>query len=73
MYLLAYRQLGIFHENVVNKICKDCALACKPTWMKVTGEFMPRGGIVTTVEAEYQGNKKRVTRQRAISGYNVPL
>lgn len=54
MYLLGYRNLGIFNENAVNRILKDCVAACKPKWMRVTGEFMPRGGIATKVEAKYR-------------------
>ena len=52
-YLTAYRSLGIFHEHVVNRVLEDLVAACKPRWMKVRGEFNIRGGILTTVEAEY--------------------
>ncbi|MDR2580659.1 MAG: preQ(1) synthase [Fibromonadaceae bacterium] len=51
-YLLFYRELGIFHEHVVNKILKDCVKAVKPKQMKVIGIFNSRGGIQTTVTAE---------------------
>ncbi len=30
MYLLAYRNLGIFHENVVNRFLRDVVAAAKP-------------------------------------------
>ena len=53
MYTIFYRDVGIFNENVVNKILDDCVKACKPKWMYVTGEFNARGGIKTTVSAEY--------------------
>ena len=53
-YTLFYRQLGIFNENVVNKILDDCVKAGKPRWMEVVGEFNARGGIKTTVRAEYK-------------------
>lgn len=52
-YILAYRNLGIFYENAVNKILKDVVSACKPKWCVVTGEFNVRGGMKTTVEAKY--------------------
>jgi len=55
-YFIAYRNLGIFHENVVNKILDDLVAACQPTSMKITGEFSPRGGIKTTVTAELPSN-----------------
>lgn len=53
-YLLAYRELGIFHEHVVNKLLEDLVKACKPRQMSITGIFNNRGGITTTVEAHYK-------------------
>ena len=52
-YFISYRNVGTFHENVVNKMLDDLASACKPRKMKVIGEFSVRGGIKTTVSAEY--------------------
>jgi 7-cyano-7-deazaguanine reductase len=53
LYLIFYRNLGIFHEHVVSKILEDLVRACKPRWLKIIGEFNVRGGIKTTVTAEY--------------------
>lgn len=53
LYLVAYRNLGIFYENAVNKILRDLAAACTPVWMEIRGEFSNRGGITTTVEARW--------------------
>lgn len=52
-YLLAYRNLGIFYENAVNRILDDLAAACRPKWLEVRGEFKPRGGIRTEVLVKY--------------------
>jgi 7-cyano-7-deazaguanine reductase len=52
-YILAYRNLGIFYENAVNRILDDAVRASKPKWMVVRGEFTTRGGMRTTVEARY--------------------
>jgi 7-cyano-7-deazaguanine reductase len=52
-YILAYRNMGIFYENAVNRILDDAARACRPRWMVVRGEFTTRGGMHTTVEARY--------------------
>ncbi len=52
-YILAYRNLGIFYENAVNRILEDVVRACRPKWAVVTGEFTTRGGMRTTVEACY--------------------
>jgi 7-cyano-7-deazaguanine reductase len=58
MYTLFYRQVGIFHEHLVNKLLDDLVHAAKPRWMKVAVEMNPRGGIYTAVEAEWKGTKK---------------
>jgi len=52
-YINAYRDLGIFYENAVNRILRDLVAACKPVSMKVRGEFTPRGGIQSHIEACY--------------------
>ena len=53
MYLLAYRDLGIFYENAVNRILRDFVKASKPVRAVVTGEFNIRGGMKSTIEASY--------------------
>ncbi|MBS3818895.1 NADPH-dependent 7-cyano-7-deazaguanine reductase QueF [bacterium] len=57
MYILAYRNLGIFYENAVNRILDDVVKACQPVWATVIGEFNPRGGIKSVVEACYPRKK----------------
>ena len=57
MYILAYRQVGIFYENAVNCILRDVVKAARPVWCVVKGEFSSRGGIHSNVEARY--GKKR--------------
>jgi len=59
MYMLAYRNMGIFYENAVNRILEDIVKACQPVRASVTGEFNPRGGIKSVVEAHYPRLKKR--------------
>ena len=54
IYLLAYRNIGIFYENAVNRIFEDFIKYVKPRWAKIKGEFNPRGGIYTEVEREYR-------------------
>jgi len=53
LYLLAYRNLGIFYENAVNRILEDVVKACCPRKATVIGEFRPRGGIESTIEARW--------------------
>ena len=52
-YINAYREIGIFHEHVVNKVLRDCVRASKPKSMDVRGVFNARGGIQTTASAKF--------------------
>ena len=58
-YTLFYRDIGIFNENVVNKMLDDLVAACRPRWMEIIGEFNARGGIKTTVKAEYTSTNEK--------------
>ena len=53
LYIVAYRNVGIFYENAVNRILRDCVEASKPKRMSITGTFSSRGGISSTIEARY--------------------
>lgn len=52
-YLLQYRNVGIFYENIVNRILDDLVSVLLPKKMTVIGDFTPRGGISTVVTASY--------------------
>lgn len=54
MYTIFYRDIGVFHEHLVNKMLEDVVKAVKPRWLKISGEFNPRGGITTIVTREYK-------------------
>jgi 7-cyano-7-deazaguanine reductase len=54
MYTLAYRNLGIFQENVVNRMLADVVKYAKPVTATLTGDFLPRGGVHTKVTAHYK-------------------
>ena len=58
LYILGYRNVGIFYENTVNRILKDFVKAVKPRWARVRGEFNPRGGITSIVEAQFGKQRK---------------
>ena len=62
MYLLAYRDLGIFQENVVNRVLEDVVRAANPIRATVTGDFTPRGGLSTVVTATWNRPQKRLGR-----------
>ena len=58
MYTLAYRNLGIFQENVVNRVLQDVVKSTDPVEATVIGDFAARGGITTRVTASYRRKKK---------------
>ncbi|HBQ21957.1 MAG: NADPH-dependent 7-cyano-7-deazaguanine reductase QueF [Deltaproteobacteria bacterium GWA2_38_16] len=53
LYLLSYRNVGIFYENVVNRILQDLVKASKPKWMIVKGIFNARGGMLGVAQTHY--------------------
>jgi 7-cyano-7-deazaguanine reductase len=61
MYVLAYRNLGIFYENVVNRMLRDVVKAARPVSATVAGEFTPRGGLHSKVTASW--SRKRGGRR----------
>lgn len=54
MYTIFYRNIGIFHEHLINKMLDDFVKAAQPRWVKIIAAFSPRGGIATTVSREYK-------------------
>lgn len=59
MYIYAYRNLGIFYENAVNRILKDVVKACLPVWVEVRGNFNVRGGMKTEVAVRYPKDRRK--------------
>jgi len=57
-YIVFYRNVGIFHEHVVNKILDDFVRACNPRSVEIIGDFNVRGGIKTVVKANYKREGK---------------
>jgi len=69
MYLLAYRNLGIFYENAVNKMLHDIVEATQPEWCVIQGDFTPRGGLNTSIfvrwpERSASGRRKKPGKSR---------
>jgi 7-cyano-7-deazaguanine reductase len=58
-YLQAYRNLGIFQENIVNRVLDDVVRWARPVWAEVKGDFRPRGGISTVIVARWPRPKRR--------------
>ena len=45
LYLTSFRGVGIFHEEVVNRIADDLIKLLNPRYLEVEGNFRVRGGI----------------------------
>ena len=56
-YLTSYRNVGIYQEHATRKILEDLVALTKPKWMKVEAIWNSRGGLGTTVIAEFQANE----------------
>ncbi len=53
LYLWSFRNEGVFHEHLTNRILSDLVEALEPRWCRVQAAFKVRGGISLTVEAEH--------------------
>tara|TARA_A100001037_G_C14652379_1_gene415089 strand:- start:64 stop:420 length:357 start_codon:yes stop_codon:yes gene_type:complete len=54
LYMVKFRNLGIFHEHVTNRILDDLVRAAKPKKINIVGDFRPRGGVKTSVDANWE-------------------
>jgi 7-cyano-7-deazaguanine reductase len=54
VYFWSYRDLGVFHEAVTNRILNDLVAAIAPNFMRITAKFNVRGGIYTTIVTEHR-------------------
>ncbi len=54
LYIWNFRDRGAFHEAVTNEILDEIVRACSPRFARLRAAFNVRGGIHTTVVAEYR-------------------
>ena len=54
LYMVKFRNVGIFHEHVTNRILDDIVKVASPRKIKIVGDFHPRGGVKTTVTAQWE-------------------
>jgi len=52
-YIWAFREIGAFHEAVTNRILNDLSSAAEPRFMRLTARFNVRGGIYTSIVADF--------------------
>lgn len=58
LYLQQFRNEGIFYEHATNRILDDLVAAVEPRWMQLVAAFTPRGGITTTVTAQFKATHR---------------
>ena len=54
LYIWSYRDQGAFHEAVTNQVLADLVQAVQPRFARLRARFNVRGGIYTTVTADYR-------------------
>ncbi len=64
-YINAYRDVGIFYENAVNRILRDIVVVCKPERAVVRGDFNVRGGMKSVIEARYEMKNVKIKTQNS--------
>jgi 7-cyano-7-deazaguanine reductase len=57
LYLQQFRNVGVFYEDVTNRVLDDLAAVTQPRQMTIRAVFTPRGGITTSVTATYAGER----------------
>jgi len=53
-YLMSYRNVGIWYEHLVNRMLDDLVKAVEPKEMRIVIACKPRGGLASTVSAEWK-------------------
>ena len=61
LYLFSFRNTGAFHEDVCNRITDDLFNVMKPKYLRVFGNFAPRGGIAIKPLVERWGTSEKET------------
>ena len=54
LFMWSFRDQGVFHEAVTNRLLDEFVAATAPRFMRVTAKWYVRGGIFTTVVAEHR-------------------
>ncbi|MBX9894206.1 MAG: preQ(1) synthase [Nitrosomonas sp.] len=75
LYIWSYRNEGVFHEAVTNKILDDFVAILKPRYLRLIARFYVRGGIFTNVAVEYRKKgwkgKSLILIDESLSGSNI--
>ncbi|MGZ0020710.1 preQ(1) synthase [Nitrosomonas sp. wSCUT-2] len=75
LYIWSYRNEGVFHEAVTNKILDDFVAILKPRYLRLIARFYVRGGIFTNVTVEHRKkgwkHKSLIIMNESISQSNI--
>lgn len=58
-YLQAFREKGIFYEAVTNQILDELVAVLSPRRMRIETHWTPRGGLSSTIIAEYEQPRRK--------------
>lgn len=58
-YLLSFRDVGVFYEHLANRILEDLVRVLDPKWIEVEAEMTVRGGLQTTIRAQFVQQRAR--------------
>jgi 7-cyano-7-deazaguanine reductase len=67
LYVWSFRNEGVFHEAVTNRIADDLARLLSPRVLRLAARFFVRGGITTSVVVEH-----RKAGWKPASGFELP-
>lgn len=54
LYMWSWRDEGVFHEAITNRLLDELVAATEPRFMRITAKWFVRGGIFTTVVVEHR-------------------
>ena len=60
LYINSFIDKYISHEDVINEIYDTLYSKLKPKWMKIIGDFNPRGNVHTVIEIDSDEVKKGI-------------
>ncbi len=57
-YLLSFRNVGMFYEHLANRLRDDLVAGLKPKQLMIEAAMTVRGGLRTTIRADYKKKSK---------------
>jgi len=58
LYINSFMYRNISHEDSINEIYDVLYSRLKPKWMKIVGDFNPRGNVHTLIEIDSEAQEK---------------